>query len=91
MEAENSLSIAKKDLNAAKVKADEIKQQSLILSEQAYKTILESAENDIRLLKVINLTSIQSVEEQSIGEVVLMLVYIYFSIMYVYVQKLYIT
>lgn len=69
LETENSLSIARKNFDIAKNKADEIKSQSLILSAQTSKALLESIENDIKLLTLANITAIQSEEEKSINEV----------------------
>lgn len=54
----------------AKVKAEQIKEQGLILSSQTSKTLLEAAEEDIKRLKSSNLSAIRFEEEKSVNEVV---------------------
>lgn len=71
LETENSLLIARKNFEIAKSKADEIRNQSLTISKQTYKTILENFENEIKLLNTTNMTVIQSEQEKSINEIVL--------------------
>lgn len=69
LEAEENLSFAKKNLEIAKTKADQIRQQGTMLSAQTSKSILDSIEDDIRRLKTVNLSSIKMEENKSISEV----------------------
>lgn len=71
LETENSLIIARKNLEIAKNKADEIRNQSLLLSKQTYKTLLDNIETEVKILTITNMTIIQSEEEKSINEIVL--------------------
>lgn len=69
-EAEENLAIAKKNFESAKSKADQIRSQGSILSSQASKSLLDAVEEDIKRLKVSNLSTIRFEEEKSINEVV---------------------
>nr|YP_009389131.1 ATPase subunit I [Euglena archaeoplastidiata]AKR17904.1 ATPase subunit I [Euglena archaeoplastidiata] len=68
-EAEENFAFAKKAYEMAKVKAEQIKEQGLILSSQTSKTLLEAAEEDIKRLKSSNLSAIRFEEEKSVNEV----------------------
>lgn len=68
-EAEERLVLAKNNLETAKLKADQIKTQSSILSNETAKNILKSIEEDIKRLKMSNLSTIRLEEEKSINEV----------------------
>jgi len=69
-EAEENFAFAKKAYEMAKVKAEQIKEQGVILSSQTSKTLLEAAEEDIKRLKSSNLSAIRFEEEKSVNEVV---------------------
>lgn len=68
-EAEEKLLLAKNNLDNAKLKADQIRTQSSILSSETAKNILKSIEEDIKRLKMSNLSTIRLEEERSINEV----------------------
>ena len=61
--------LAKNNLDNAKLKADQIRTQSSILSSETAKNILKSIEEDIKRLKMSNLSTIRLEEERSINEV----------------------
>lgn len=69
-EAEESLAFAKKNFEAAKSKAEQIRNQGIILSNQTSKSLLDAVEEDIKRLKALNLSTIRFEEEKSINEVV---------------------
>ena len=69
-EAENSLTTARKNLEVAKDKADQISTQSLVLSQQMTKNFFISIDEDIKRLKNSNISIIRFEEEKSINEVV---------------------
>lgn len=69
-EAQENLSFAKKNFDTAQVKAEQIRNQGLILSSQTSKTLLDSVEEDIKRLKTSSLSTIRFEEEKSINEVV---------------------
>nr|AYB71439.1 ATPase subunit I [Trachelomonas grandis] len=69
LETENSLLIARKNFEIAKQKADEIRNQSMVLSKQTYKSLLENIDNEVKLLNLTNATIIKSEEEKSINEI----------------------
>ncbi len=56
-------------MDTAKLKADQIKTQNSILSNETAKNILKSIEEDIKRLKMSNLSTIRLEEERSINEV----------------------
>lgn len=70
-EAEESLAFANKNFETAKLKAEQIRSQGLVLSGQTSKALLDAVEEDIKRLKASNLSSIRFEEEKSINEVVL--------------------
>nr|YP_010700237.1 ATP synthase CF0 subunit I [Euglena deses]WCH63381.1 ATP synthase CF0 subunit I [Euglena deses] len=72
-EAEENLAFAKKNFETAKNKAEQIRNQGSILSTQTAKTLLESVEENIKRLKLVNLSTIKLEEEKSINEVCLKL------------------
>ena len=67
-EAENSLTTARKNLEVAKDKADQISTQSLVLSQQMTKNFFISIDEDIKRLKNSNISIIRFEEEKSINE-----------------------
>ena len=69
-EAEESLAFAKKNFELAKSKAEQIRNQGVILSNQTSKSLLDAVEEDIKRLKASNLSTIRFEEEKSINEVV---------------------
>lgn len=68
-EAEKNLLQAKENLEAAKLKANQIRVQGSSLSLQTAKLIVSSVEEDIKRLKVLNLTLIKLEQEKSVGEI----------------------
>lgn len=72
-EAEEKLLLAKNNFEAAKIKAEQIKSQNSILSTETAKNILKSIEEDIKRLKMSNLSAIRLEEEKSVNEVCLKL------------------
>lgn len=68
-EAEDNLSFAKENYETAKIKAEQIKQQGIALSEKTFKTLLDAVEEDIKRLKALNLATIKLEEEKSINEI----------------------
>lgn len=69
-EAEENFSFAKKAYEMAKIKAEQIREQGMILANQTSKILFEAAEEDIKRLKSSNLSAIRFEEEKSVGEVV---------------------
>lgn len=68
-EAEENLSFAKKSFEMAKSKADQIRQQGSALSVQTSNSLLEAVDEDIKRLRIVNLSTIRMEEEKSINEV----------------------
>lgn len=68
-EAEDNLSFARKNFDMAKAKAEQIRNQGLVLSNQTSKGLLDSVEEDINRLKAANSSAIKFEEEKSINEV----------------------
>nr|YP_007317197.1 ATP synthase CF0 B subunit [Monomorphina aenigmatica]AFZ88799.1 ATP synthase CF0 B subunit [Monomorphina aenigmatica] len=92
-EAEENLAFANKNFETAKLKAEQIRSQGLVLSGQTSKALLDAVEEDIKRLKASNLSSIRFEEEKSINEVVLhcftdnfTLLYKMYFIMYMFVS-----
>lgn len=69
-EAEKNLLLSKENLLAAESRAEEIRKQALALSVQTSKQLLDSVEEDIKRLKLMNLSFVRFEEEKSIVEVV---------------------
>nr|YP_007517047.3 ATPase subunit I [Euglena viridis]AEY70819.3 ATPase subunit I [Euglena viridis] len=67
-EAEENLAFAKKNFEMAKTKAEQIRTQGTTLSSQTTKLLLDSVEEDIKRLKLANLSAIRLEEEKSISE-----------------------
>lgn len=78
-EAEENLAFAKKNLELAKVKSDQIRSQGFALSTQTSKVLLDSIDEDIKRLKSSSLSSIKFEEEKSINEVCQKLTYLAFA------------
>lgn len=72
-EAEENLLLARKNLETATNKAEEIKIQGNLLSRETLKNLLEAVDEDIKRLKKINLSTIKLEEEKSINEICLKL------------------
>jgi F0F1-type ATP synthase membrane subunit b/b' len=70
-EAEKNLSFSKQNLAAAEARAEEIRNQALVLSMQTSKQLLDAIEEDIKRLKLVNLSVIRFEEEKSIADVVM--------------------
>lgn len=68
-EAEENLTFAKKNYETAKSKAEQIRQQGIVLASQTSKTLLDAIDDDIKRLKSVNLSTIRMEEEKSINEV----------------------
>nr|YP_009144904.1 ATPase subunit I [Euglenaria anabaena]AKJ83351.1 ATPase subunit I [Euglenaria anabaena] len=68
-EAEENLLFAKKNFESAKTKAEQIRNQGVLLSSQTSKSVLSAVEEDIKRLKASNLSTIRFEEEKSINEV----------------------
>jgi len=68
-EAEENLSFSKKNFESAKLKAEQIRSQGVILSSQAAKALIEKVEEDITRLKASNLSLIKLEEEKSINDI----------------------
>jgi F0F1-type ATP synthase membrane subunit b/b' len=79
-EAEENLIFAKKNLDTAKIKAEQIRNQSLLLSSQTSQSMLNAIEEDIKRLKAANLSAVRFEEEKSINEVVGKLLILFFYI-----------
>lgn len=62
------MAFAKKNFEIAKTKAEQIRTQGATLSNQTTKLLLDSVEEDIKRLKLVNLSTIRLEEEKSIGE-----------------------
>lgn len=54
----------------AEARAEEIRSQAILLSKQTSKQLLDSVEEDVKRLKMMNLSFIRFEEEKSIVEVV---------------------
>lgn len=78
-DAEESLSFATKNLELSKTKAEQIRNQGLVLSSQTSKILLDSIDEDIKRLKSSSLSSIRFEEEKSINEVCQKLTYLAFT------------
>jgi F-type H+-transporting ATPase subunit b len=68
LEAEEVLSLAKKNFEVAKVKAYQIRNQGILLSNQTSKSLLNSVQEDIKRLTLYNISSVKFEEEKSINE-----------------------
>lgn len=68
-EAEENLNFAKKNYETAKSKAEQIRQQGIVLANQTSKSLLEAIDDDIKRLRSVNLSTIKMEEEKSINEV----------------------
>lgn len=68
-EAEEILLVAKKNLEMAKSKSDEIRTQGNIISDQTSTSLLKNIEEDIKRLNLANVSSIKFEEEKSISEI----------------------
>jgi F0F1-type ATP synthase membrane subunit b/b' len=69
-EAEKNLSFSKQNLSAAEIRAEEIRNQAKLLALQTSKQLIDSVEEDVKRLKLINLSFIRFEEEKSIADVV---------------------
>lgn len=69
-EAEKVLLSSKENLLVAQSRSEEIRSQAILLSKQTSKQLLDSIEEDIKRLKLMNLSFIRFEEEKSIVEVV---------------------
>lgn len=69
-EAENNLLFAKKNLSNSQLKAEEIRNQSLALSNQTFDLIINNSENEIKRLKSLNLAYILFEQGKSVSEVI---------------------
>jgi F0F1-type ATP synthase membrane subunit b/b' len=67
-EAEASLLTAKNNFQLAKEKAEEIRNQSVLLSSQTKKSLLLEIEDDIKRLQSSGLAVIRLEEEKSVSE-----------------------
>lgn len=68
-QAEENLLFAQKNFEIAQLKAKEIRDQSSVVSKQTYKNLLNVVDEDIKRLKISNLSFIKFEEEKSISEV----------------------
>jgi hypothetical protein len=73
------LLFAQKNFEIAQLKAKEIRDQSSVVSKQTYKNLLNVVDEDIKRLKISNLSFIKFEEEKSISEVVYILIFFHFS------------
>ena len=69
-QAANNLSFAKEQLQKAKVKSEQIRNQGITIAKQTANKILTSVENDIKRLKETTLYTIKLEEEKCLTEVV---------------------
>lgn len=69
-QANENLSFAKQQLQKAKIKAEQIRNQGTNMAKQAANKIISSAENDIKRLKETTLYTIKLEEEKCLAEVV---------------------
>jgi F0F1-type ATP synthase membrane subunit b/b' len=63
------LALAKGNLETAKSKAEQIRQQGESLSIQTYESVISGIENDIKRLKSVNLLTLKIKEKKSLNEV----------------------
>lgn len=68
-ESEEILALAKANLETAKIKSEQIRQQGTNLSIQTSKSILYAIEEDIKRLRNVNLSTIKMEEKKSLSEV----------------------
>lgn len=68
-ESEEVLALAKENLETAKSKSEQIRQQGESLSIQTYKSIIGAIEDDIKRLKNVNLLTLKMQEKKSLSEV----------------------
>lgn len=68
-EAEKNLLFAKKNLSNSELKAEEIRNQAITVSNQAFELIINNSENEIKRLKSLNLAYILFEQGKSVGEV----------------------
>lgn len=69
---------AQKNFEIAQLKAKEIRDQSSVVSMQTSKNLLNIVDEDIKRLKISNLSFIKFEEEKSISEVVYILIFFHF-------------
>lgn len=69
-QASENLSFAKEQLQKAKIKAEQIRNQGTSIAKQAANKIINLAENDIKRLKETTLYTIKLEEEKCLTEVV---------------------
>lgn len=69
---------AQKNFEIAQLKAKEIRDQSIVVSMQTSKNLLSAVDEDIKRLKISNLSFIKFEEEKSISEVVYILIFFHF-------------
>ena len=68
-ESEEILVLAKANLETAKSKAEQIRQQGESLSVQTSKSIISAIEEDIKRLKNVNLLTLKMQEKKSLSEI----------------------
>lgn len=69
---------AQKNFEIAQLKAKEIRDQSIVVSMQTSNNLLNVVDEDIKRLKISNLSFIKFEEEKSINEVVYILIFFHF-------------
>lgn len=74
-EAEENLLFAKQNFEIAQSKAEQIRSQGNLVSVQTSENLLSIIDEDIKRLKISNLSSIRFEEEKSISEVVYTRIY----------------
>lgn len=67
-EAEENLLVAKKNFESSRIKAEQIRQQGSLLSSQTVIALLAAVEDDIKRLKLSNLSIIKLEEEKSVNQ-----------------------
>lgn len=68
-EAENNLLLAKKNLDSAITKAEQIRNQGSSLAQQSALALLEGIEEDIKRIKLSNLSTLKLEEEKAVNEI----------------------
>lgn len=66
-EAEENLLVAKKNFEASRIKAEQIREQGSLLSSQTASALISAVEDDIKRLKLSNLSVIKLEEEKSVS------------------------
>lgn len=70
IQAEENLALARSNFDTSKLKAEEIRNQTIFLSSQMKSNLLLEVENDIKRLKSLSLTIIHIEEDKSVSEMV---------------------